>query len=167
MLRDRSHVEDILQTSVALAFSQFDRYVDGTSFKAWVFRIVTLEVFNRNRKHEPVPLGEVSEVRNLPAEESWDLIAQEGAFDAMLDDPDSVLLRLDDEMAEALERLPLMERAVLLLRAIGDFSYREIHEQLSIPVGSVIGCLSRARKRLRITLAGYARARGLFHEKDV
>jgi RNA polymerase sigma-70 factor (ECF subfamily) len=109
LLRKRDQVEDVLQTVVALAFSQFDRYVDGTNFKAWIFRIATLEIANRNRKREPL-----------------------------------------------LWRLAPAERTVLLLRAIGEFSYHEIHKILSIPVGSVMGYLSRARRKMRNALAEYA-----------
>jgi len=160
MLRDRSQVEDAIQSAVADAFAKFDRYAKGTNFKAWIFRFVTFEVFNRNTKHEPVVLGEIP--ADLPAEESWELVLNGDTFDTMLDDPDVVLEHFDDVVVDALERLAPMERAALLLRAIGEFSYKEIHELLSIPVGSVIGYLSRARKRLRIRLADYATQHGLF-----
>jgi RNA polymerase sigma-70 factor (ECF subfamily) len=160
MLRDRSQVEDVLQSALADAFAKFDRYAAGTNFKAWIFRFVTLEVFNRNSKHEPVVLGEIP--ADLPAEESWELVLNGDTFDAMLEKPDVVLEHFDDVVVDALERLAPLERATLLLRAIGEFSYKEIHELLSIPVGSVIGYLSRARKRLRIALAEFASERGLF-----
>jgi RNA polymerase sigma-70 factor (ECF subfamily) len=160
MLRDRSQVEDVLQSAVAAAFKRFDRYVEGTNFRAWIFRFVTLEIFNRNRKYEPMSAGEIP--ADLPADESWELVAMSDTFDAMLDDPDVVLRYFDDVVVEALGRLAPLERATLLLRAIGEFSYREIHELLAIPVGSVIGYLSRARKRLRIALADYVAERGLF-----
>ncbi len=163
MLRDRFQVEDVLQSAVASAFSQFDRFVEGTNFKAWMFRFVTLEVFNRNRKQVPVTLGEMPEIPvDLSAEESWELVANVDTFDAMLKDPDVVLEHFDEVVVEALERLAPLERATLLLRSVGEFSYKEIHELLSIPVGSVIGYLSRARKRLRIALADYATQHGLF-----
>ena len=160
MLRDRSQVEDAIQNAVADAFAKFDRYAAGTNFKAWIFRFVTLEVFNRNSKHEPVVLGEIP--ADLPAEESWELVLNGDTFDAMLEDPDVVLEHFDDVVVDALERLAPLERAVLLLRGVGEFSYKEIHELLAIPVGSVIGYLSRARKRLRIALADYATQHGLF-----
>jgi RNA polymerase sigma-70 factor (ECF subfamily) len=159
MLHNRSQVEDVLQTAVARAFANFDRYVEGTNFKAWIFRLVTLEIFNRNRQHEPLSLAEAA--ADLPAEESWELVVQENTFAAMLEDPDVVLEHFDDLVVEALERLAPAERAVLLLRAVGEFSYKEIHELLSIPLGSVMGYLSRARHRLRIALADYAAERGL------
>jgi RNA polymerase sigma-70 factor (ECF subfamily) len=45
-----------------------------------------------------------------------------------------------------------LERSVLLLRAIGDFKYREIAEVLEVPIGSVMSALSRGRQRLRLRL---------------
>jgi RNA polymerase sigma-70 factor (ECF subfamily) len=81
----------------------------------------------------------------------------------MIDDPDVVLDHFDDMVVDALQRLPPAERSVLLLYAIGEFSYKEIHELLSIPLGSVIGYLSRARMRLRLSLADYAARQGLYH----
>jgi RNA polymerase sigma-70 factor (ECF subfamily) len=163
MLRDRSLTEDVLQSAVAAAFAQFQTGIEVRDFKAWMFRFVTLEIFNRNRKHEPIALAEMP--ADLPLEESWDLVAQEATFEAMLEDPEVVLEHFEDVVVEALSSLPAFERAVLLLRAIGDFSYREIHELLSMPLGSVIGYLSRARQRMRIMLADYASQRGWLQKR--
>src|SRR5438093_1562191 len=58
MLRDPSQVEDVLQSAVMEAFVRFDRYAHGTNFRAWIFRFVTLEILNRNRKREPIPFGD-------------------------------------------------------------------------------------------------------------
>jgi RNA polymerase sigma-70 factor (ECF subfamily) len=160
MLRNSRLVEDVLQDAVADAFARFDSYADGTNFKAWIFRFVTLAVFNRNRKHEPIFFAEMPD--DLAAEESWELSCHEDTFAAMLEDPDVILDRLDDPLAEALQKLPAPERAVLLLRAIGECSYAEIQELLAIPLGSVMGYLSRARRRLRRSLADYAAERGLY-----
>jgi RNA polymerase sigma-70 factor, ECF subfamily len=160
MLRNRSLAEDVLQTAVAAAFAEFEHPVQIANFKAWIFRFVTLTVFNRNRKHEPVTFGEVP--LDLAAEESWELVKLGDTFAAMLEDPEVVLEHFDDVVVKALEGLAPLERAVLLLRAIGEFNYKEIHELLAMPLGSVIGYLSRARKRLRIALANYAAEQGLF-----
>ena len=58
ILRDRSGVEDVLQAAVMAAFSRFDRYAEGTNFRAWIFRFVTNEAFNRNRRRDAAPWGE-------------------------------------------------------------------------------------------------------------
>lgn len=158
MLRDRSAVEDVIQAAVTAAFSQFDRYAEGTNFRAWMFRFVTNEAFNRNRKREAAPWGEFPlEAAALPEgfPDPDDLAAM------LVERPGVVMEHLDGLVARALEELPPAERTVLLLRAVGEFSYQEIHAILSIPVGSVMGYLSRARLKLRQSLAGYAAGRGI------
>lgn len=159
LLRDRSHTEDVLQGAVSAAFVQFQGGAAVDDFKAWIFRFVTLEAFNRNRKHEPIAFGELPV--DPPTTESMPSALEE-AFAAVLDDPDTAVAHFDDELAGALTRLAPPERAVLLLRAVGEFSYEEIHDILSIPLGSVMGYLSRARTRLRAELAAYAETRGVF-----
>ena len=52
-----------------------------------------------------------------------------------------------------LERLPTEFREVLVLREIEDASYREIGEILSVPIGTVMSRLSRARQSMRKSLA--------------
>ena len=58
-----------------------------------------------------------------------------------------------------LQSLNGSERAVLLMRAIGDLRYREISECLGIPFGSVMGNLSRARQKMRDTILRARRLR--------
>jgi DNA-directed RNA polymerase specialized sigma24 family protein len=52
----------------------------------------------------------------------------------------------------------------LLLRAIADLRYREISESLGIPLGSVMGNLSRARQKMRAIIARTARRANLLNE---
>jgi RNA polymerase sigma-70 factor, ECF subfamily len=158
MLRDRSEVEDVLQTAVMTAFSRFDRYAEGTNFRAWMFRFVTLEAFNRNRKWEPAPWGEFP---LEPAVEAEEFPAPDDLAALLVERPGVVMELLDQVVVHALGELPPAERTVLLLRSVGEFSYQEIHQILSIPVGSVMGYLSRARLKLRHSLAGYAAERVL------
>jgi RNA polymerase sigma-70 factor (ECF subfamily) len=60
---------------------------------------------------------------------------------------------LEPALAAGLKTLTDTERAVLLLRAIGDLRYREISQSLDIPLGSVMGNLSRARQKMRALIA--------------
>jgi len=52
-----------------------------------------------------------------------------------------------------LETLPVHFREILLLCDVEDMSYKEIAETLSIPAGTVMSRLSRARKALRVALS--------------
>jgi RNA polymerase sigma-70 factor (ECF subfamily) len=139
--------EDTLQNAVLRAFRAFDRYHDVASFRAWMFKILTNEIFAMNRKRgrvaqfeiavEPEEMEEFAGL-DLPSEApiSWDSLAD----------------ALDEELLAALQSLSGSERAVLLMRAIGDLRYREISECLGIPLGSVMGNLSRARQKMRAAI---------------
>src|SRR2546425_4325988 len=50
MVFDRRDFEDALQNAVLRAFRAFDRYHDDASFRAWMFKILTNEIFAMNRK---------------------------------------------------------------------------------------------------------------------
>jgi RNA polymerase sigma-70 factor (ECF subfamily) len=56
------------------------------------------------------------------------------------------------QMQNAIDELPLNFREVLLLCDLEEMSYQEIAETLSIPIGTVMSRLSRARKTLRKSL---------------
>jgi len=156
LLRNPSDAEDVLQLAVTEAFAHFDRYAEGTNFRAWMFRFVTLEAFNRNRKRQPTLLGEFS--GDVPAPPLNEL--PEDALETLIEDSGSVIEHFEGEIVRALGQLTPSERAVLLLRAIGEFSYQELHEVLSIPLGSVMGYLSRARQKMRQSLLDFAARRG-------
>ena len=66
--------------------------------------------------------------------------------------PEALKDALDQDLVAALKTLTETERAVLLLRAIGDFRYREISDSLDIPLGSVMGNLARARQKMRTAI---------------
>ncbi len=158
MLRDPSQSEDVLQEAVLEALNNFVEFTEGTNFKAWMFRFVTHKVLNANRRIEPIRLGDIPV--DLAVEEVWDLPEADDALELLLDDSDRLREMLDAPVARALGRLAVAERACLLLKSIGGFSYQEIHEQLGMPVGSVMGYLARARRRMRLFLAQYAVEQG-------
>jgi RNA polymerase sigma-70 factor (ECF subfamily) len=65
-----------------------------------------------------------------------------------------ILARADQQSVQrALERLPVPYREVILLCDVEEMSYREIAETLTIPVGTVMSRLSRARTAMRQLLA--------------
>src|SRR5262249_11466798 len=78
----------------------------------------------------------------------------------LVERPGILMEHLDGLVADALGQLPA-ERTVLLLRAVGEFSYQEIHQVLSIPLGSVMGYLSRARLKWGRPLPDSAAKRGI------
>src|SRR6266478_595605 len=145
MVFDRRDFEDVLQNAVLRAFGAFDRYHDDASFRAWMFKILTNEIFAINRKRGRVAQFEVP----LDPEEMDDFAELVPAAEEIFSSWETLADALDEDILRALQALNEVERAVLLLRAIGDLRYREISECLDIPLGSVMGNLFRARQKMR------------------
>jgi RNA polymerase sigma-70 factor, ECF subfamily len=147
---DPQDVGDALQNALLRAVSAFDRYREGASFRAWLFRILTHEIFALNRKHQRLNQFESAlepeELDALPA------LEQAVAYTDWLRSPEALKEVLDEETVASLQILPEAERSVLLLRAIGNFQYREIAAMLDMPVGSVMGYLARARQKMRLSI---------------
>ena len=158
-LHDPNSVRDVLQSAIANAYRDFHLYVEGTNFRAWIFRYAHLETLNSNRKyartrHEELPA-------DLSVEDTWQLALDEPLFKVLLDDPDPVLDQCDTALARAVRELAPLERAVLLLQAIGEFKYREMAEILQVPIGTVMSTLARSRVRLRQRLVQYGEEHSL------
>src|SRR5437867_4294228 len=147
LIFEQRDVADAIQNAVLRAYRAFDRYHEDASFRAWMFKILTNEVFAMNRKRGRIARFEVA----VEAEEFDALVgvAAETDFCVGASSWDVLADALDEDLVAALESLNEIERAVLLMRAIGELRYREISESLRIPLGSVMGNLSRARRKMR------------------
>lgn len=149
LLWEPQQTADALQNAVLRAYSAFDRYRENASFRAWMFKILTREVFTLNRKHARIARHEFQldpeEIAELPAAADAACLASDGSLTALSE-------MLEPELQRALRTLSDPERAVLLLRSIGDMRYREISEALDLPMGSVMGYLARARQKMRAAL---------------
>jgi RNA polymerase sigma-70 factor (ECF subfamily) len=70
--------------------------------------------------------------------------------------PESILLAAaqGEIVRKAIEELPPEFREVVILREMEGMSYKEIADIASIPVGTVMSRLARARSRLQELLSG-------------
>src|SRR5207249_1950763 len=82
-----------------------------------------------------------------------DELRLEDSYDGVLKDPERIVSSLGQPLRRSMEHLNETERAVFLLRGLGDLKYQDIAEALEIPIGSVMGNLARARTKLRKSLA--------------
>jgi RNA polymerase sigma-70 factor (ECF subfamily) len=57
--------------------------------------------------------------------------------------------------------LAVPQREIILLSDVEEMSYKEIAETLSVPIGTVMSRLSRARRALRELLSSKAQGAGL------
>jgi RNA polymerase sigma-70 factor (ECF subfamily) len=139
---DTSSAEDLAQETLLKAWRSFHQFQRGTSARAWLYRILINAFYGQGRK-----------IRAAPA-----MVPLEGQIPG---GANQVVEKM--EVAEALDSLPSEHRTVLLLGVVEGFSCREIAEILSVPMGTVMSRLSRARQSMREKLAperGVAAAHG-------
>jgi RNA polymerase sigma-70 factor (ECF subfamily) len=122
------------------ALRGFSSFQQGTNFRAWIYRIL------RNTF-----LTSQTGLKVTAALDADDEILLEPATQTT---PESILLaRVELEtIQQALESLPVHHREVILLCDLEEMSYQEIGQTLSIPIGTVMSRLSRARKAMRSLL---------------
>ena len=164
LTRNRKDAEDLVQETFLRAFRFFDSYEPGTQIKAWLFRILRNAFINRYRaakvRPEGVPFEKVESVYERMIEESFLHAHQPPSPERAL--VDGVL---DDEIRQAMGRLPEEYRSVVLMALVEEMSYKEIASALSVPLGTVMSRLHRGRKLLQVSLLEYARKRGIIQRR--
>ncbi|MDH3402997.1 MAG: sigma-70 family RNA polymerase sigma factor [Acidobacteriota bacterium] len=157
MARNAEDAEDLVQETYLKAYKYYDRFQEGTNFKAWLFKILKNTFINAYRKQQKTPrLGDFAEI--------------EDAFEIQLSDevrgrdktPEDLAFEgvLDADVSSAIRDLPPDYRMAVLLADLEDLTYKEIATVLDVPVGTVMSRLYRGRKLLEASLLKYARERG-------
>lgn len=132
--------DDLVQDTLERACVKWRLWVVGSDLRAWLFTLMH-NLYLNQRRGAVVALSSVS-LEDVEAE----LPAAAGGSDIPLD------------LDRCLRRLPAEQRAVLLLVVLEDMSYEEVARVLSIPLGTVMSRLSRARTRLRELMEGRGQA---------
>lgn len=151
--------EDLVQESIVKAFRFFDSYEQGTNAKAWLFRILKNSFINDYRKVSKQPY----KVDYNDIDSYYESVRSEQSDTT---DLQSKMFRelLDDDMTDALAKLPEDFRIVVLLSDIDEFTYEEIANMLDVPIGTVRSRLHRGRNLLKTSMMNYATERGYLHD---
>jgi RNA polymerase sigma factor (sigma-70 family) len=138
--------DDLVQDTLERACSKWRLWLVGSDLRAWLFTLMhNIHANHVRRAVRQAREGSVVDLDDL----SETLAAPQSTPDAGID------------LQRCLMRLPEDQRAVLLLVTLEDMSYTEVARILSVPVGTVMSRLSRARSRLRVLLeSGVAQPAG-------
>ena len=138
LTRNRDEAEDLVQETYVKALKGFSSFQLGTNFRAWIYRILR-NTFLTSRTG-------LKATMTVPLDSEVD----EPEIALEPETPETILMeRSNSQMVHiAIDELPVHFREVLLLCEVEEMSYQEIAETLSIPIGTVMSRLSRARKAL-------------------
>jgi RNA polymerase sigma-70 factor, ECF subfamily len=142
LTQNREDAEDLVQETYVKALKGFESFQLGTNFRAWIFQILRNTFLSSRARLEfrmTVPLSSEEDSRVQPVSSNT---------------ADSLLIgRSDlDSIRRAIEQLPVVFREAILLCDVEEMPYREIAETLSIPIGTVMSRIARARKAVRDAL---------------
>ena len=153
VLRGRNDAEDVAQESLLRAY-RFFRGFNGADARAWLLQIVRNACYSWLEKNRPM---------DLSTEFDEQLYPQSSAT------PEALAIAGDDKqrLTQALETLPPRFREVLVLRELEGCSYKEIASITSMPIGSVMSALSRARQRLQQSLTQGNAAKNVEAEREL
>lgn len=133
--------EDLTQEAFCKAQAHLGQLRDDRRAKAWLFSILRNAYLHRLRavrRERCVPLDGVGELPEAPADSPAD-------FDL-------------EQLQQALDDLPEAFRTPIILFYFEEFTYRDIAEQMDLPLGTVMSRLARAKAHLRTRLAPPAAA---------
>ncbi len=142
LTNSESDAEDLAQDAFLRAYRSLKGFRGTSSFKTWLYQIAT-NVFRTwlEKKRSHAGLSAVSLDAPVPGtEESMDPVGETRPEDRHVD---------RDRIDRALAELPMEQREAVLLRDVEGFDYREIAEQLDVPLGTVESRIFRGRQRLR------------------
>ncbi|MES2519550.1 MAG: sigma-70 family RNA polymerase sigma factor [Bacteroidota bacterium] len=156
LTNDEDDANDLVQDTYLKAFRFINSFSEGTNAKAWLFRILKNSFINDFRKKSKEP----SKVDYQDVETTYN--SEEDAETNQTVDlrAETVQDLIGDEIANALNALPVDFRTVIILCDVEGFTYEEMAKILDIPIGTVRSRLHRARMLLKEKLKSYAKSLG-------
>jgi RNA polymerase sigma-70 factor (ECF subfamily) len=127
--------EDLTQETFGKALTRLTQLRDADRAKPWLFRILRNEYLHRKRderRAKVIPLEAVGDHAETLPDPGFEIDPQ--------------------ELQAALSELDETFRTPLILFYFEDFSYRDIADQMDLPIGTVMSRLARAKAYLRATL---------------
>ncbi|MEY8835042.1 RNA polymerase sigma factor [Phaeobacter italicus] len=131
LTRNTATADDLVQDTLVKAWTNFDKFEQGSNMRAWLFTILRNTYYSLRRKRR----REVEDADGVMAEN----LSQKPDHDGRLNmrDFNVAFEQLNDEQREA-----------LILVGAGGFSYEEAAETCGVKVGTIKSRVNRGRARL-------------------
>jgi RNA polymerase sigma-70 factor (ECF subfamily) len=130
--------DDLVQDCIERALRQYEDLRDRQRIAGWLRSIL-----------HNLYIDELRRRRSRGVEEDIANLIDDGALSVPAGDPGSYR-----DFVAAMNTISVEHRQILLLVGLEGLNYREISEELKIPLGTVMSRLARARERLRAALEG-------------
>lgn len=135
--------EDVALESFQKAFSQISTYNPEFKFSTWLYRIARNTALDHISKRD-------REKNNLPTTSISDTLAEINDMAAAMHNPEDDIIKQQeyDKWMANIEKLKDDYRIVARMNLIDHFGYKEIAEQLDLPINTVKTKIRRAKAQL-------------------
>ena len=142
MVNNKSDAEDLTIEAFGKAFKNIAQYTPNYAFSTWLFKIATNNCidFIRKKKANLISLDQTSD--------DQDSIGT--PLQSNTPDPEEDMIKSQrvDLMRNVVDKLKPRYKKLVELRYFKEYSYEEIANELSLPIGTVKAQLFRARELL-------------------
>jgi len=154
ILLDREDALDVSQEVFLTLFQKITHFRGDCSLKSWIFRITFNKSLNKKKWWRR---------RGKFNTESLSLFHTEHIKSRDVQQPDASLQcrEIDDLVRCSMQKLPLVQRAAILLRDMEGCSYEEIAEITGASIGTVKSRIARARAAIQHDLKNLVPGRTL------
>lgn len=135
---DATDAEDVLQDVFIKAYQNLNSFNFDFKFNSWIYRITHNECVNYLKKNKKEGISFVDLDLVMPT-----LFAKESS------DSLTLLKENQKDIEEALKKIDIKYREVLILNFFEDMSYEEISDILRIPTSTVGVRIKRAKDKLK------------------
>jgi|SRR2546423_653057 RNA polymerase sigma-70 factor (ECF subfamily) len=142
LLDNAEDAQDVVQEAFLNAYQSLRLFKGDAQFFTWLYRIAVNSAISLRRKRRVVLTMDAPPAGRM---------VLEPIDESEVTNPGHALERAEDErrLQNALNRLSLEYRTVLVLKEIEGLKYEEIAAALQVPIGTVRSRLHRARLELR------------------
>lgn len=134
-VKNRTTTDDLFQEVMITVFKKIDTFREDSSIKTWVYRITA----NKCKDYLKSPANRLILWKNQFLNQSDNLTPESRA---LLDESKV-------ELIEAILKMPIKEREVLILYYYKDFSVKEISHLLGLNESTIRSRMMRARNKLK------------------
>ncbi len=148
-LNQNDLVEDVFQETFLQVFSSRESFDPNRPLRPWLFTIAANKAKDALRKQQrtaTIPIGAVAQAQDMSFEELLNTLASDTAvpYDDLEKDETAVRVR------QVIANMPENLREILILAYFNKFSYKQMAQILSIPIGTV-------KSRLHTAVGRFAR----------
>ncbi len=142
-ISQKEDIEDICLESFQKAFSQISSYNPEYKFSTWLYRIARNTAFDHINKKD-------REKNNMPTTSISEKIAEMNEIPALMQTPEeSIIIQQEyDKWLTNIEKLKDEYRLIAKMNLIDNFGYKEIADELDMPLNTVKTRIRRAKSLL-------------------